>query len=129
MIKFMLNMHKFNNYAFFCPVSRMHLTVSSPVGFANEVTPAILKGLKSKAILDVDGVIDLETGAVKATQAKAQPTPEPVKTEPEKKVEASVEPVADTPKEEPKEEDKQDKKAAPKRGKRAEANPVDEAAK
>ena len=129
MIKFMLNMHKFNNYAFFCPVSRMHLTVSSPVGFANEVTPAILKGLKSKAILDVDGVIDLETGAVKAAQAKAQPTPEPVKTEPEKKVEASVEPVAETPKEEPKEEDKQDKKAAPKRGKRAEANPVDEAAK
>lgn len=125
MIKFMLNMHKFNNYAFFCPVSRMHLTVSNPVGFANEVTPAILKGLKSKAILDVDGVIDLETGAVKAAQAKAQPTPEPVKTEPEKKVEAPVEPVAETPKE----EDKQDKKAAPKRGKRAETNPVDEAAK
>lgn len=129
MIKFMLNMHKFNNYAFFCPVSRMHLTVSSPVGFANEVTPAILKGLKSKAILDVDGVIDLETGTVKKAQAKAQPTPEPAKTEPEKKVEAPAEPVAETPKEEPKEEDKQDKKAAPKRGKRADANPVDEAAK
>ena len=35
MIKLMLDTHKFNNYAFFCPVSKLHLTVSSPVGFTN----------------------------------------------------------------------------------------------
>ena len=69
MIKLLLNLHKFNNYAFFCPVSRLHLTVSSPVGFANEVTPAILKALKAKTILDVDGVIDIEAGTVKVKQA------------------------------------------------------------
>ena len=64
MFKLMLNLHKYNNYAFFCPVSRLHLTVSSPVGFANEVTPAILKGVKANTILDVDGVIDIESGTV-----------------------------------------------------------------
>lgn len=66
MIKLMLDTHKFNNYAFFCPVSKLHLTVSSPVGFTNEVTTAILRALKAKTIIDVDGVIDLKTGAVKA---------------------------------------------------------------
>lgn len=66
MIKLMLNTHKFNNYAFFCPVSRLHLTVSSPVGYTNEVTAAILRALKAETILDVDGVIDIEAGTVKA---------------------------------------------------------------
>lgn len=65
MIKLALNLHKFNNYAFFCPVSRLHVTVSNPVGYANEVTTAILRALKSKTLLDVDGVIDIETGTVK----------------------------------------------------------------
>lgn len=68
MIKLMLDTHKFNNYAFFCPVSKLHLTVSSPVGFTNEVTTAILRALKAKTIIDVDGVIDLKTGAVKAVE-------------------------------------------------------------
>lgn len=122
MIKFMLNRQKFNNYAFFCPVSRLHLTVSSPVGYASEVTSAILKGLKSKAILDVDGVVDLETGTVKAAQAKVQ-TPEP-----EKKVEAPIVEAKET--EAPKKEEQEPKanKSANKRGKRAEGKPVDEAA-
>ena len=83
MIKLMLNLHKFNNYAFFCPVSRLHLTVSSPVGFSNEVTPAILKALKAKTILDVDGVIDIEAGTVKAVK-QAAPAPEAKKPVQEK---------------------------------------------
>lgn len=83
----MLNLHKFNNYAFFCPVSRLHLTVSSPVGFSNEVTPAILKALKAETVLDVDGVVDIETGTVKAgTQAPKQE--KPVEKAPETKQEA-----------------------------------------
>ena len=65
MIKLALNLHKFNNYAFFCPVSRLHVTVSNPIGYVNEVTTAILKALKSQTLLDVDGVIDIETGTVK----------------------------------------------------------------
>lgn len=122
MIKFMLNKYKFNNYAFFCPVSRMHLTVSSPVGFSNEVTPAILKGLKAKTILDVDGVIDLETGTVKEAQAKVQaPQPEQV-------VEAPIEESKETEAKK-KEQEPKANKSTNKRGKKAEGNPVDEAAK
>lgn len=68
MIKLMLNRYKFNNYAFFCPISRLHLTVSSPIGYADKVTPAILKALKSKTLLDVDNVIDIEKGTVKAQE-------------------------------------------------------------
>ena len=78
MIKLALNLHKFNNYAFFCPVSRLHVTVSNPVGYVNEVTTAILKALKSQTLLDVDGVIDIETGTVKGA-AKTAPKKEPEK--------------------------------------------------
>lgn len=89
MIKLMLNTHKFNNYAFFCPVSRLHLTVSSPVGFASEVTPAISKALKAKTVLDVDGVVDIETGTVKeakqATAKSAKPVQAPEQNVQEKK--------------------------------------------
>ncbi|MDY5913041.1 MAG: hypothetical protein SPJ62_13790 [Inconstantimicrobium porci] len=81
MIKLALNLHKFNNYAFFCPVSRLHVTVSNPIGYVNEVTTAILKALKSQTLLDVDGVIDIETGTVKGS-AKT----EALKKEPEKVV-------------------------------------------
>ena len=84
----MLNLHKFNNYAFFCPVSRLHLTVSSPVGYTNEVTPAILKAIKAKTVLDVDGVINLETGTinegtkqVKNTETPTAPTEQTKSTE------------------------------------------------
>lgn len=87
MIKFMLNTRKPNNYAFFCPVSRLHLTVSNPVGFASEVTPAISKALKAKTLLDVDGVVNIETGTVKAgkqapkQEKPAEQTPAPTKSE------------------------------------------------
>lgn len=79
MIKLALNLHKFNNYAFFCPVSRLHVTVSNPVGYVNEVTTAILKALKSQTLLDVDGVIDIETGTVKGAVKTEAPKKEPEK--------------------------------------------------
>lgn len=101
MFKVALNTHKFNNYAFFCPVSRLHLTVSSPVGYANEVTTAILKGLKAKTILDVDGVIDIATGTVKAASNQQEKAPEvpqaPVNNEPPQQPQAPEEPVAPAP--------------------------------
>jgi hypothetical protein len=65
MIKLMLNRKKANNYAFFCPVSRLHLTVSNPVGTADRVTSYILRGIRTKSIIDIDDVIDLSTGQLK----------------------------------------------------------------
>lgn len=132
MIKLMLNLHKFNNYAFFCPVSRLHLTVSSPVGFSNEVTPAILKALKAETVLDVDGVIDIETGTVKAgTQAPKQE--KPVEKAPETKQEAPAkaeEPKVEEPKvEEPKAEEAKVEEASaeekPKKGGKKAAKTAD----
>ena len=73
MIKLMLNKQKFNNYAFFCPVSKLHVTVSNPVGYVNEVTPAILRAIKLSTLIDVDGVIDIETGTVKDAQSVNTP--------------------------------------------------------
>lgn len=102
MIKFMLNLRRPNTYAFFCPVSRLHVTVSNPVGFANEVTPAILTALRTKRILDVDGVIDIETGTLKAKQKAPAPKVNEsaqekvvVPTAEEKSVEATEEAKAD----------------------------------
>lgn len=128
----MLNLHKFNNYAFFCPVSRLHLTVSSPVGFSNEVTPAILKALKAETVLDVDGVVDIETGTVKAgTQAPKQE--KPVEKAPETKQEAPAkaeEPKVEEPKvEEPKAEEAKVEEASaeekPKKGGKKAAKTAD----
>ena len=105
-----LNFNKPGNYAFFCPVSRVHLTRSNPVAFVNEVTPYINRGLKSKAILDVT-----ETTGQKAEikQEKAVEKPAKVKEEPkvEKvKVEEPVQPVMTEPVEEKKEEVKEEPK-------------------
>ena len=83
MVKLALNRHKFNNYAFFCPVSKLHLTVSNPVGYTNEVTPAILRAVKVNTLIDVDGVIDIETGTVKDAQPVKTPVQETPKS-PEK---------------------------------------------
>lgn len=106
MIKLMLNSRKFNNYAFFCPVSRLHLTVSNPVGYVNEVTTAILRALRNKTILDVDGVVDIETGTVKAAKQTApapkvekpvqEKTPEPKSPEPKSEDNGKAEQVDDT---------------------------------
>lgn len=52
-MKLQLNFNKPGNYAFFCPVSKVHLTRSNPVAFVNEVTPYIKRGLKSKSIIEV----------------------------------------------------------------------------
>ena len=91
MIRFGLNFKKVQNYAFFCPESRLHLTLSNPVGTTDRITVNILRGLKSKAIIDLDGVVNLETGELISVGGKEKPTAkkqEPITTDA---------PVADTP--------------------------------
>lgn len=122
MLKLMLNLHKPNNYAFFCPVSKVHLTVSSPVGFANEVTPAILKAVKANTVLDVDGVIDLETGSVAKSKPEATKSPEKAEVSAPKEdvVAPTAEPVESKGAEVPvDEEPAEDTKTASKKGKKA----------
>lgn len=80
-MKLQLNFNKPGNYAFFCPVSRVHLTRSNPVAFVNEVTPYIKRGLKSKSIIEVSD--NNVTG-----QKTAKPEAKPVQAEEAKATEA-----------------------------------------
>ena len=75
MAKFHLNLNKQNNYAFFCPKSKLHLTVSNPAGSVSEVTPAIIRAVKSKVLIDVDGVVNKDN----RVQTERQEPPKPVK--------------------------------------------------
>lgn len=85
MKKFALNFRKAGNYAFFCPQSRLHLTRSNPIGFADEVTSYIQRGLKSGVIIDVteDTNIPGPTVNKQAEQARVADTKstEQVKTD------------------------------------------------
>lgn len=107
-MKLQLNFNKPGNYAFFCPVSKVHLTRSNPVGFVNEVTSYISRGLKSKSIIEVpDNNITGQRTAkpeakpvqeeVKATEAMSsteeEPATAPVEEAKEETVQVESEPV------------------------------------
>lgn len=77
-MKLQLNFNKPDNYAFFCPVSRVHLTRSNPVAYVNEVTSYINRGLKSKAIIDIT-----ETEQKSKKVEQAQPKNEEVQVQQE----------------------------------------------
>jgi hypothetical protein len=62
-----------SNYSFFDPESGVSLSIGNPVGFANRITPMILRGLKYKTIIDLDNVIDLSTGNFKTAQETITP--------------------------------------------------------
>jgi hypothetical protein len=57
-----LNRRIRNNYVFFDPETPLHLSVVHPRGKASRITPSIMRALKGSTIIDVDGVIDLNTG-------------------------------------------------------------------
>ena len=61
-MKLGLNPKKVNNYAFFCPVSRLHLTLARPVGFVDKTTPYIDNALKSKTLIQLDEEEHKEVG-------------------------------------------------------------------
>lgn len=131
MIKLMLNLKKHNNYGFFCPVSKIHLTVSNPIGNADRITSYILRGIKSQSLIDVDNVIDLATGELKeekksnAKEAKvedkepiAEPVKEPIVKDKEpvaEPVTEDKEPVKETPEAEPAKEEVADEAKATKK--------------
>lgn len=87
MATFCLNTKKPNNYAFFCPKSRLHLTVSNPVGSASEVTPTIERALKSKCILDITKNAEPHKAEESVKRAAPEQNPKPE----QKQVEESAE--------------------------------------
>lgn len=99
-MKYLLNLRKSNNYAFFCPQSRMHLTISNPVGFADRVTPAIERALKAETIIDIT-----EGKEQKTVEKKSEEAPTPIQEESTESVEVEA-PVEETEAEVPVEEEK-----------------------
>ena len=59
-IELRLNTQKVGNYAFFCPVTRLHLTLTNPIGFVDGVSPYIIRGIKGGSIIDVNNAVKLE---------------------------------------------------------------------
>ena len=126
-MKLQLNFNKPGNYAFFCPVSKVHLTRSNPVAFVNEVTPYIKRGLKSKSIIEVsdDSVTGQKTAKpvqtqeeVKATEAMPsveEPVAAPVEEVKEETATVESEPAQQEAPAEPSE------KPSPKRGRQKKA--------
>lgn len=64
-IKLELNRNVDENYAFFCPHALIHLSQSQPMGVAPLLSSYILTALRFGTLIDVDGVVDLETGELK----------------------------------------------------------------
>ena len=124
-IELRLNQRKPGNYAFFCPVTKLHLTLANPVDITDRVSPYILRALKSNTLVDVNGVIDLESGKTnvnnntKKTETKTESVKSETTVTPDQKEESSSQEV---------EAAVEEKKTTNKRGKRAQTNPVDEAA-
>ena len=114
-IELKLNPSKVGNYAFFCPVTRLHLTLANPVGIANRVSPYIIKAIKSKTLIDVNGVIDINTGKENVTKADTPVNPKTAVIQQKQEEKSEEMTIEDTKK--------------PKRGKRVQVNPVDEVVK
>lgn len=86
------------NYSFVCPVAPLCLNLINRSGYTTVVSPSILRGLKGRTLIDVNGMIDLETGQFKSasstTVAEAtEVAPEEIK---EDKKEAQVTEVKET---------------------------------
>ena len=126
-MKLQLNFNKPGNYAFFCPISKIHLTRSNPVAFVSEVTPYINRGIKSKSILVIDeeGQNALQTPPSKApidkeehfdeTEQITEPIPEEAVAEPSVPEEAN----AENPIEEPESTEEPKEKGRGRRGRKA----------
>lgn len=78
-----------DNYAFFCPDTRLYLTLTNPVGTTDRVSPAIKRGVKGKTLIDMDGLL-------KATAAEApkQPVQDKKNDQPTQEPEQHQEPVS-----------------------------------
>ena len=77
------------NYCFYCPVCKLHLTVTNPVDITDRVSPSLLRGLRAGKLIDIDKKIDIEKGefytkeefAKNVTPKKVEVIPPEVETE------------------------------------------------
>jgi hypothetical protein len=72
MILLELNRFLRDNYAFYDPSAPIRLTLVEPRGYAPRLTDNILRGLRGKILIDVEGKIDIEKGVVKNGEEQRQ---------------------------------------------------------
>lgn len=77
MIRVALNRAIRDNFSVICPDARLGVTIRQPIGFVHQLTPSVLRALRSKRLIDLDGVVDLERGILKEKEkpVKEEPTP------------------------------------------------------
>jgi hypothetical protein len=112
-MKYGLNASKSNNYAFWDPQSRLHLTIDNPVGYADRVTVAIRRGLASKsiyAVVEKDGkeeklfdvpVEEITSSQVIEEKKEDQPEPQVIPEQKEPEFKEPEVPVKEEAKKEP----------------------------
>ena len=84
------------NYSFVCPVAPLCLNTINRIGYTSMVSPSILRGLKGGTLIDLDGVIDVETGGIiQVTKQEKTPVKTEVKPVEEIKVESIKEEVTE----------------------------------
>lgn len=81
MIRVALNRAIRDNFSVICPDARLGVTIRQPIGFVHQLTPSVLRALRSKRLIDLDGVVDLERGILKEKE-KPTPTVAPVEEAP-----------------------------------------------
>lgn len=126
MIEFMLNLRKRDNYAFFDPESRLHLTAAMPRGYAPSVTARIQRGLDTQVLIKLEESKNETPKKAPAEPTKSAPEPVVASVPEEPKAEAPImnEPVIEEPKtkesvQEETPEINEEKKPATKRGRKS----------
>lgn len=59
-MRFLLNISKRDNFVFYDQKSKMHLSISSPIGFAKEITPVLKRSILAGNVIDIDNVSGVE---------------------------------------------------------------------
>lgn len=68
-----LNLTIRDNYCFMDSEAPLCLNMNNPRGFAPRLTGSILSGLRYKTLIDVNNVVDLNTGKLRVFNAPVQP--------------------------------------------------------
>ena len=71
-MELMLNPRKRDNYAFFDPESRLHLTASSPAGSVQQATDAIKRGISTGVLVVIKNDDNKPAPKAEAKQAEKQ---------------------------------------------------------
>lgn len=85
-IRFLLNNRKLQNYAFYEPMSNLHITKANPIAAIEEglFNENIVKALRNGTIIDIDGNVDIEKGQL-AEAAESPKEEKPVEATKEEK--------------------------------------------